>query len=147
MFDRTIGKYLGIAGRAYSTIIDKKLCKYKITHGLVPLLIYLYNKEGVNQDTLCKNYNVNKAVVSKGIVKLENAGYVMKKVSLNDRRNKLIYLTKKAQDFKPVFEQIIKEIEDEVKQGIPKQELDTFFSVVQSLCLNLGINIKSINWT
>ncbi len=137
-----IGKYLNMARRAHAAAINKFFEPYKITHGLLPFLVALYKEEGINQQSLCKIYNLNKAAVGRGISKLEKAGYVQRINDLHDKRKQLLFLTKKAQDFKKQFLDILEKVEFIMKSNLTEDEVSTFLKLAKKICNNLGYKTK-----
>lgn len=137
MLEEPIGKYLSMAHRAHATLLDKKLAPYNLGHGQIFLLITLYNQEGIWQQTICEMYNLNKAAVGRGIKKLEKQDLITKETDPQDNRRQLIYLTDKAQEFKPKFEEILTTVETETRQDLTKEEIKTFLKVSQKIYNNL----------
>ncbi|GAB6138216.1 MarR family winged helix-turn-helix transcriptional regulator [Halanaerobaculum tunisiense] len=137
MLEEPIGKYLSMAHRAHATLLNQKLVPYNLGYGQIFLLITLYNQEGICQQTICEMYNLNKAAVGRGIKKLEKQDLITKETDPQDNRRQLIYLTDKAREFKPKFEEILTAVETEIRQDLTKEEIKTFLQVSQKIYSNL----------
>jgi len=142
MQKKCIGKYLSIARRAHSTLLDQKLKPYDISHAQIMLLMALYKKEGIYQQNLSQMYNLNKAAVGREIQKLSENGFIIKKPDPKDKRKKLIYLTKKAKDFKTKLLNILDTVEQQLRENITGEEMETFIKVLEKICDNLNVNLK-----
>ncbi len=137
-----VGKYLSIAWRAHASYLDDKLKDYEISHGQMFILIALYKNEAIYQNTLCKMYNVDKSAIGRGIAKLRNKGFIIKKTHPKDKRKQLIYLTDKAKKFKPILYKILKSAESKLRSNLSKDEVELFLEIIKKMCTNLGANIE-----
>lgn len=140
-----IGKYLSITHRTNMMLIHKKLQPYDIKPGVLFLLMALYNKEGIHQNTLCELFHFNKGGVSKGIKKLTDIGFITTKVDPSDKRRQMIYLTDKGKEFEPIFKEILKSSDDEIKKGLTDEEIESFISVSKKILSNLSSKLEELN--
>lgn len=142
MEKKSIGKYLSIAHRAHTSMLDKKFKeKFGISHGQIFILITLYKNEGINQHRLCKIYDLDKGGVGRIIKKLKEKELIIKEADPEDKRNKLIFLTEKARAMKSDFFQILNKIEKQIKQGLTEEEIETFLKIINKICNNLGVKV------
>ncbi len=138
MKDSSIGKYLSITHRAHTSLVDKKFKeKFNLSHGQVFILINIYRDEGICQHRLCEEYNLDKSGVGRILKKLEDKNLVMRKSDPEDKRKKLIYLTDKAKDMKDDFKKLLKEIEEQMRQGLTEQEIETVNTILKKIYNNL----------
>jgi len=142
MGKNSIGKYLSIARRAHAALIDEKLKPYNISHGQLFLLIQLYKEDGVYQQTLCEAYNLNKAGVGRSIKKLAAKNLIKKAPDPKDKRRKLIYLTERAEELKPKFYSLLKEVETQVRENLSNEEIDDFLHIIKKICTNLEVEVE-----
>ncbi|MFW6238709.1 MAG: MarR family winged helix-turn-helix transcriptional regulator [Bacillota bacterium] len=140
MASEPIGKYLSIARRAHATLLDEKLKPYNISHGQILLLITLFREEGINQCQLCRIYNLDKAGVNRSIKKLKENGFITKKADPEDRRRKMLFLTGKARNFRPTLLKILDGVEEQIRQGLSEEEIETYLRVMKKICRNLDVN-------
>lgn len=143
MGKESIGKYLSIARRAHAALLDKKLKPYNICHGQILLLITLYKENpGINQNRLCKIYDLDKAGVYRSVEVLKKNGYIYKEIDDEDKRKKRIYLTRRAYEFKPVLTEILGKVEAQVRKDLSEEKVDVFLEVMKKICINLGVNLE-----
>jgi len=137
-----IGKYLSIARRAHAALLDQYLKDYGICHGQILILVTIYQNEGLHQQEICSTYNLDKAGVNRSIKKLEEAGFIIKKPDPEDKRKKKIYLTEKAEEFHPQLMDILSSVEEQVRQNLSSQEINTFLNIIKKISSNLGVDIE-----
>lgn len=137
MIDDCIGKYLSIAKRAHTMLLQKKLKSFDIGVAELLLLIALYKKDKRCQKELCNLYKLNKAAVGRALNKLEDNNFITKKIDENDKRKRIIYLTDKAQKNKQKFKKILKSTEDIVRQGLSDGEIKEFLKISKKIISNI----------
>src|SRR6056297_297765 len=137
MFEKHIGKYLSIAKRAHSMFLQKKLKTYNIGRGELFILIALYKKDAICQQTLCEYYKLNKAAVGRAVKKLKKKKYIIKKIDKNDKRKMVLFLTKKAKNMKSEFVKILNSVEKTVKKNLTEKEINEFIKISEKISKNI----------
>lgn len=82
--------------------------QYGITDLTLFTLLIIYNNKECQQNLISEKLSVPKQTICSVLDNLENKGYIKKKVNNEDKRNKLISLTKKGLTF---AEPILKDLE------------------------------------
>lgn len=141
----SIGKHLSIVHRTHMILIHKKLQPYDIKPGQLFLLMALYNKEGIHQNTLCELFHLNKGGVSKGIKKLIDIGFITTKVDPSDKRRQMLYLTDEGKEFEPILKEILRSTDDEIKKGLTDEEIESFINVAKKILSNLSVKLEELN--
>lgn len=81
-----------------------------ITFEMLQVLSSLWHEQGVSQQILAERIAKDKACLTNLMINLEKKGYVCRKEDPADRRNKLVFLTPKGEEFKdqirPVLDQL-----------------------------------------
>lgn len=94
--------------------------------GLVPshgdILICLYEQDKMTMKDIADKIHRTRPTVTVLVDKLEKLGYIKREVSEKDNRYTYIYLTKKGQEFKPVFEQISNDLTDMLYKNLSDKE-------------------------
>lgn len=139
-----IVKYLSITHRTNMMLIHKKLQPYDIKPGQLFLLMALYNKEGIHQNTLCELFHFNKGGVSKNIKKLTDIEFITTKIDPKDKRRQLIYLTDKGKEFEPVLKEILNTTDDEIRKGLTDEEIESFINVAKKILSNLSTKLGEL---
>ena len=70
-----------------------------ITFEMLQIMNCLWSEQGISQQTLAVRTAKNKACLTNLMLNLERKGYVCRHEDPKDRRNKLVYLTEKGEEF------------------------------------------------
>lgn len=104
-------KYINTISRITQIYTDEAMVKLNLTSGTYPFLLVLYRKEGINQNEISRELNVDKAMSARSIKKLIDLQYIEKKEDERDSRAYKLYLTEKGRA-------IVPEIKKEIQQWI-----------------------------
>lgn len=86
---------------------DEALKKFELSSGIYPFLLILYENEGISQNQISRELNVDKAMSARAVKKLIDLGYIKKDKDKHDSRACKLFLTAKA---KAVIPEVIREI-------------------------------------
>ena len=70
-----------------------------ITFEMLQIMSCLWSEQGISQQTLAVRTAKDKACLTTLMLNLERKGYVCRHEDPKDRRNKLVYLTEKGEEF------------------------------------------------
>jgi len=136
--DHHIGKYLSIAHRTHTKLIDKIFkSKFNLNYGQVFILSKIYENDSINQHKLCEEYSLDKAGVGRILKKLEEKNFIKRKSDPEDKRSKIIYLTKKSKEIKTIFFKLFDKIEEQIKKDLSEDEIDTLINLLKKVQVNL----------
>lgn len=96
-------------------------------------ILAICSKPGMSQDKLAKYLCLNKSNVTRHLTKLEQKGYIERKVSTEDKRELLVYPTQKMLDLRPEVIRITKEWNALVAEGVSDEELEVFHRVLDKM--------------
>lgn len=123
-------KLINILYRCTQAHTDEVLEKFQLSSGTYPFILALKENEGICQNQICRDLNVDKAMSARSIKKLIELGYITKEENTEDSRAYKLYLTEKA---KKIIPEIISELQhwiDTITEGIPKEETDIAINVL-----------------
>lgn len=109
--NRALIKFVNTISRITQSYTDEAMVKLNLTSGTYPFLLVLYRKEGINQNEISRELNVDKAMSARSIKKLIYLEYIEKKEDEKDSRAYKLYLTEKGRA-------IVPEIKKEIQQWI-----------------------------
>ncbi len=105
--------------------------------GLVPshgdILICLYEQDKMTMKDIADKIHRTRPTVTVLVDKLEKLGYIKREISQEDSRYTYIVLTKKGQDFKPIFEKISEDLNNLLYKNLTEQESDTLENLLQKI--------------
>ena len=105
--------------------------------GLVPshgdILVCLYQNDKMTMKEIAEKIHRTRPTVTVLVDKLEKLGYLKREISQNDNRYTYITLTKKGQDFKPVFEKISEDLNNMLYKNLSEEESDILENLLQKI--------------
>jgi len=116
--------------------IIEELKKYG-ADGLVPshgdILVCLYEQDKMTMKDIADKIHRTRPTVTVLVDKLEKLGYIKREISQEDSRYTYIVLTKKGQDFKPIFEKISENLNNMLYKNLSEEESDILENLLQKI--------------
>lgn len=122
--------------RSMQKFYDKRLSEYDIGSGQLPFLLLIYEHEGIAMQQLAQMGSFDKGTITRGIVKLEEQGYIRSCASEEDKRIRQLYTTEKTKDIIPIAYAIRREWWEQVTKGMSQAELTTFEQLEERIATN-----------
>ena len=85
--------YISIIYREHAKYLNDKLKNENLSYGLYPLLITIYQDEGIIQEDLAEIFHLNESTITRNLKKLEDKGFIERTI---DKRTKIIKTTSKG---------------------------------------------------
>ena len=105
---------ISIIYREHAKYLNEKVKNENLSFGLYPLLIKIYNNEGIIQEQLAQSFHLNESTITRNLKKLEDKGFIER---MPDKRTKRIKITvkgektaQKVMDYDEEWDKKIKEI-------------------------------------
>lgn len=133
-----IGKFVSFLYRYSQMYLDKELKPYNIGSGQFYLLMPLFQKDGVNQESLVQSINLDKANVTRAVQKLVKEGYVFQQRDNEDRRSYRIFLTEKGRAIEPVLKKIALEWENILLSNFDSDQRQTIVNSFDDMIKNVS---------
>lgn len=105
----------GIHGRQYSLILN------------------LVSHPGISQEELSQRTYLNKSNVARQLVQLEEAGFVTRRFSEDDKRIQLVFPTEKARLLAPQILKTHQQWREFLDQGFTPEEIETFTTLLDRM--------------
>lgn len=131
-----IGRYISQIYRKGNSFITKELSQYGIGSGQIMFLIQLYKKDGISQEELSENLNIDKGTTCRAIKKLEEENFLIRERDEQDKRAYKLYLTDKSKKIKDSVYDVLNEWEDIISKNISQDEVDTLLSILKKVCID-----------
>lgn len=113
------------------------LKEYDITTAEYPLLIVLNREDGITQEKIVSDLNLDKSAVARSIKSLMEKGFVERKKDDKDLRCNRIYLTKRGKDSWIPIQNAMKEINDIFSRDIETKEIDQVIKILSKMKDNI----------
>ncbi|MFH5181716.1 MarR family winged helix-turn-helix transcriptional regulator [Paenibacillus sp. TAB 01] len=124
MLDRqyTIPRWVSLLYRYGQMYIGDRLNDSDIGKGQYIFLNALYKQDGLSQEALSHELKIDKGTTAKALKKLEEQGYVLRKIRDEDKRSYRIFLTDKALRIKEEVRQVLIDWRHILSDGLTEQE-------------------------
>ncbi|MBQ8458490.1 MarR family transcriptional regulator [bacterium] len=101
------------------------------SHG--DILICLYQNDKMTMKDIAEKIHRTKPTVTVLINKLEKLGYLKREASEKDNRSTLLVLTQKGKNFKPIFEKISNDLNNELYKNLSQEEANILEQILQKV--------------
>jgi DNA-binding MarR family transcriptional regulator len=108
--------------KGFSRSLQKRASALGFSPGQFPILIELWNEDGLTQRQLLDRVDIEQATLANTLARMERDGLVMRKPHPNDRRAQIIELTAKARDLAPHAIEAAREADDLLFSGFRQFE-------------------------
>jgi DNA-binding MarR family transcriptional regulator len=133
-----IGKFVSFLYRYSQMYLDKELEPYHIGPGQFYLLMPLFQKDGVNQESLGQSIHLDKANVTRAVQKLVKEGYVYRQRDDEDKRSHRIFLTEKGRAIEPGLRKIASEWENILLPDFDSDQRQTMVNSFEDMIKNVS---------
>ena len=102
--DKSLGYTLHYNNRMAMAILQEKIKKHKVAVGQFPILVQLWDEQGITQKALCDLIRVEQPTLANTLKRMERDGLIKKIPDKDDKRQWRIYLTDRALALKDVLQ-------------------------------------------
>lgn len=134
--DFSYSTWVSILYRYRKIFMSKALERYGALSGYSLLILTIHNIPGTNQEQIASMLKTSKAVITKGVRKLEGEGYLRREPDEIDKRAYKVYLTEKAEALVPEIERAISEWEKLVSSDVSEEDLNVMRRCLKKLAEN-----------
>lgn len=134
-FNDVLGIFVSIIHRTRMMYLNNELKSLNVTASQLVYLIGLYKREGQTQDDLATHFFIDKGTVARGVKKLEDKGFICRRIDPENRRRNLLYLTPEGKALMPNILDIIKNWEDALIEGLTGTEKDRISELLKKLTI------------
>jgi DNA-binding MarR family transcriptional regulator len=138
-----IGKSMYVLTRYGQIFLDKELKPYYLKAGQLHLLFLLFKNDGMNQESLARSINVDKAAVTRAIQKLIDEGYVTRERNDHDKRSYRVFLTERGKAIEPDIFAIAQKLEDIFLDSLEQDERDCIARSLHIMKKNIVAHMKN----
>lgn len=142
-FDRnkdSIGFLVGKTSRAMKNCLNHLFAAhgYRITIDQWHVLLMLWMQNGLTQHELTQKLDKDKTTAARIIENLVKRNYIVKIRDKNDKRNNLVYLTRKGEEIEEKLMPIAHVVQKQSIKGISDDELETLSKIIEKIYKNVS---------
>jgi len=134
--EKAVGRWISLINRYTQIYLGKELKPVGIGPGQGIPFVELFANEGKSQDELSELIKIDKATTARALAKLEEKGYITRKMDPYDKRVRRVFLTDKAKGVAPRFFAIFYEWTDALIQGFSSEEKKQLLSYLERMAQN-----------
>lgn len=145
-FDPTepsLGFLLYDAARLMRRDFDRRAKSLGLTRAQWSVLAHLRRNEGSNQASIADHLDVEPITLVRLLDRLEEAGWIERRMDPKDRRARLIYLTEKTHPILAKMQELGAETRDLMMAGIPDADQARMYEHLLRMRANLTSTAKS----
>lgn len=136
-FEKPMGKKIGDAARSVKKFLYHHLEGYSLGDGQFGILYEISENEGISQEQISKNRNVDKATIAKAVKKLIDNDYIYREKDKLDKRAYRLYCTEKGIEFIPEIKRIIILQNTILTKGFTQEEIDLLSFLLEKATRNI----------
>ena len=122
--------YISIIYREHAKYLNEKVKDEDLSFGLFPLLIAIYENEGIIQEQLAQTFHLNESTITRNLKKLEDKGFIKR---IPDKRTKRIEITDKGIKTAKKVMDYDDEWDDKIKEIIGDSEYNNFIKTLRTI--------------
>lgn len=134
----SIGFHCSLTYRSFARVLENRLHEAGIKPSQFFALSHLIALGAMPQVELAAYLSISSVTVVKLIDRMERDGWVVRKPSIEDRRVKQVFLTKKAEAQWKDLTVIARSVIEQAHQGITKNEINTVKKILNKIRKNLN---------
>jgi DNA-binding MarR family transcriptional regulator len=140
ILEESLGHIVSRAARGLGTWLNRNFAEagFDVTCEQWCVLVNLWDKNGQSQQDLAGTTCKNKTSMTRLIDNMEKRNLVVRIPGKADKRQKLIYLTKKGRDLKEKLIKIIHQTLNEAQKGIKAKDIVVCKKVLRQVSENLN---------
>lgn len=134
---KILGKYLSDLNRDFIRYSESNLSEYGLTLNMWRCMIIIENNKGYNLKDIAKALNVDGAIITRNIKKLEDLNYVIKVKRDNDNRFFNLCLTDKGLDILNLINEYHDKWYEKITCNFNEEEVSDLINLLNKLCSNI----------
>ncbi len=122
--------------RCTQSYANEVLAKYGLGSGTYPFLLTLAIKEGINQNQISRELNIDKAMSARAIKRLIQMGYIKKEGDKDDTRAFKLFLTDKARAVIPEVKEELRKWNERITKDLSEAEKNEVLNLLGKILEN-----------
>jgi DNA-binding MarR family transcriptional regulator len=130
---------VGLMARLFDRELRIALFSLGVLPGQVPVLLVLYEADGVTQAQLARLAGVEQPTMAATLARMERGGLVMRAPDPDDGRRALIHLTDRGRELERPLIDAVRGVNRRAVHGLSADERSVLYRVVEQTSQNLGV--------
>ena len=122
--------FISIIHREHAKYLNEKVKDENLSYGLYPLLIKIYQEDGIIQEQLAQIFHLNESTITRNLKKLEEKGFIIR---IPDKRTKRIEITDKGAETAKKVMYYDEEWDERIKEIIGIDEYENLKNTLKKI--------------
>lgn len=127
------GKYIAVLYRQELKAINHTMRQYGLGYSCYNFLLYISTYEGCSQKLLCQHMNLDEAMATRTLTKLEKQGFILRQKDKNSPRTLSLSLTDKGCELIPVIRSALSDWWSGLTGSMGKEESQIFIEQLKTM--------------
>lgn len=129
----SLGYLVNATARLMARALNAQLAKYGIGHGIWPVLMFLWEKDGQSQQELSQQIGLEESTLTRTLDRMERDELICRKRSTKDRRKVLVFLTEKSWGFRVDLTVCAESVNQQAMGKLSNSERSTLVLLLQKI--------------
>jgi DNA-binding MarR family transcriptional regulator len=135
--DSSIGFLISDVSRLLRRVYDRRVEPLGLTRSQWRVLVHVYRREGVSQTALAQVLEIEKPTLGRLVDRLEEKGWVERRVDDRDQRARRLVVTDKARPLIDEMEELAEAVHADALDGVGDGETDQLHRTLLTVKSNL----------
>lgn len=131
---------IGVIARSLDSISNIEFKQYNLTKGQYIYLARIYEHPGIIQEKVAEMIKVDRTTAARAIQKLENNGFVTREQSVDNKKEKKLFVTQKGKDTYPILAREEHYSNEIALKGLSASERKQIFQLLKTVENNIADN-------
>ena len=131
---------IGVIARSLDSISNIEFKQYDLTKGQYLYLARIYEHPGIIQEKVAEMIKVDRTTAARAIKKLESNGFIVRKQSQDNKKEKKLYVTKKGKETYPILSREENYSNEVALSGLSDSQKEQVFELLEVVEKNISEN-------
>lgn len=131
---------IGVIARSLDSISNIEFKQYDLTKGQYLYLARIYEHPGIIQEKVAEMIKVDRTTAARAIKKLESNGFIIRKQSPDNKKEKKLYVTKKGEETYPILSREENYSNEVALKGLSDSQKEQVFELLEVVEKNISEN-------
>ena len=131
---------IGVIARSLDSISNIEFKQYDLTKGQYLYLARIYEHPGIIQEKVAEMIKVDRTTAARAIKKLESNGFIIRKQSPDNKKEKKLYVTKKGEETYPILSREENYSNEVALKGLSDSQKKQVFELLEVVEKNISEN-------
>jgi DNA-binding MarR family transcriptional regulator len=135
--ERSAGYLANLLARRFAQALGRRIASHGVTVGVFPVLLGLWEEDGVTQADLVERLGVEQPTVANTLGRMERDGLVERRDDPSDGRLSRVYLTRRGRDLRGPLTGAAAAVNRAALAGLSPTERESLLALIRRVVANL----------